>query len=162
MGKKSIVLIVDDEDPILRLMEAMVIPLGYVVSLAHNGEEVLRKVREFPPDVILLDLTLSKMDGLEAIKRFKEDNQTKGIPWDGSGYPKGLKGTEIPKVGQIAALADVFDALTSTRPFKEPFPLEKSYGIIKESRGSYFDPNVVDAFFAVKDEILTIKKQYED
>ena len=82
--------------------------------------------------------------------------------WDGSGYPKGLKGTEIPKVGRITAIADVFDALTSPRPFKESFPLEKSYSIIKKSKGSYFDPNVVDAFFAIEDEILTIKKQYED
>jgi len=82
--------------------------------------------------------------------------------WDGSGYPKGLKGKEIPKVGRIVAIADVFDALTTKRPYKEPFSLEKSYGIIKESKGSHFDPDVVDAFFAVEDEILQIKEKYKD
>ena len=80
--------------------------------------------------------------------------------WDGSGYPGGLKGTEIPIAGRIAAIADVFDALTSKRPYKEPFSVEKSLTIIMEGRGSHFDPDVVDAFFAIQDEILTIKQQY--
>ncbi len=82
--------------------------------------------------------------------------------WDGSGYPNGLKGKEIPKVGQIVAIADVFDALTTKRPYKEPFSLEKSYAIIEEGRGNHFDPTVVDAFFAVEDEILSIKEKYKD
>jgi len=82
--------------------------------------------------------------------------------WDGSGYPKGLKGEKIPMVSQTVALADVFDALTSKRPYKEPFSLEKSYSIIRESSGSHFNPEVVDAFFACKDEILAIKEKYKD
>jgi putative two-component system response regulator len=81
--------------------------------------------------------------------------------WDGSGYPNGLKGTAIPISGRIAAIADVFDALTSRRPYKEPFSLEKSLVIIKSWRGSYFDPEVVDTFIAILDEILAIKKEYE-
>jgi putative two-component system response regulator len=80
--------------------------------------------------------------------------------WDGSGYPNSLKGIEIPIAGRIAAIADVFDALTSKRPYKEPFPVEKSLAIIREGRGSHFDPDVVDAFFAIQDEIVTIKEQY--
>ena len=82
--------------------------------------------------------------------------------WDGSGYPNGLKGKEIPKVGQIVAIADVFDALTTKRPYKEAFSLEKSYTIIRESSGSHFNPVVMDAFFAVEDEILAIKDRYKD
>lgn len=82
--------------------------------------------------------------------------------WDGSGYPRGLKGKEIPLVGRIVAIADVFDALTTRRPYKEPFTLDKSYAIIRESRGSHFDPDVVDAFFAAEDEILSIKEKYKD
>jgi putative two-component system response regulator len=82
--------------------------------------------------------------------------------WDGSGYPRGLKGTKIPLVGRIVAIADVFDALTSARPYKEPFSIKKSFDIIQEGRGTHFDPNVVDAFFAVKDEILSIKEKYKD
>ena len=82
--------------------------------------------------------------------------------WDGSGYPNGLVGDRIPLVGLIVAIADVFDALTSRRPYKEPFSLEKSYGIIREGRGSHFAPHVVDAFFAVEDEILEIKQKFQD
>lgn len=82
--------------------------------------------------------------------------------WDGSGYHQGLKGKKIPLVGRIVALADVFDALTTRRPYKEPFSLEKSYAIIRESSGSHFDPDVVNAFFAVEDEILRIKEKYKD
>ncbi len=82
--------------------------------------------------------------------------------WDGSGYLDSLKGKAIPTAGRITAIADVFDALVSKRPYKEPLSVEKSLGIIRESRGSHFDPDVVDAFFAIEDEILTIKKQHED
>jgi len=82
--------------------------------------------------------------------------------WDGNGYPKGLKGTNIPLAGRITAIADVFDALTSKRPYKEPFSVEESLGIIEKGRGSHFDPKVVDAFFAIKDEILSIKEKYKD
>ena len=82
--------------------------------------------------------------------------------WDGSGYPNGLKGEEIPIAARITAIADVFDALTSKRRYKEPFSVEKSLAIIREGRGSHFDPDVVDAFFAIQDEILTIKEQYAE
>ena len=82
--------------------------------------------------------------------------------WDGSGYPNGLKGVEIPIVGRITAIADVFDALTTKRPYKEAFPIAKSLELIREGRGSHFDPEVVDAFFAIQDEILTLKAQYAD
>jgi len=80
--------------------------------------------------------------------------------WDGSGYPHRLKGIDIPIAGRIAAIADVFDALTSKRPYREPFSVEKSLAIIREGRASHFDPDVVDAFFAIQDEILTIKEQH--
>jgi putative two-component system response regulator len=79
--------------------------------------------------------------------------------WDGSGYPNGLKGIAIPISGRIAAIADVFDALTSKRPYKEAFSVEKSLVIIKSWRESYFDPEVVDIFLAIQDEILTIKEE---
>jgi putative two-component system response regulator len=82
--------------------------------------------------------------------------------WDGSGYPKGLKGSKIPLVGRIAAIADVFDALTSRRPYRiKPFSLEEAFDYIKEERGRQFDPEVVDAFFAAKDEILSVKENVE-
>ena len=86
--------------------------------------------------------------------------QTHHEKWDGSGYPNNLNGTEIPIAGRVTAIADVFDALTSKRPYKKPFSVEKSLVIISEGKGSHFDPDVVDAFFAIQDEILTIKNEY--
>lgn len=82
--------------------------------------------------------------------------------WDGSGYPRRLGGTDIPLVGRVVAIADVFDALTSVRPYKGAFPLEKAYSIIREGRGGHFDPDVVDAFFDVQEEVLAIKARFHD
>jgi len=74
------ILVVDDEEPIRRLMEAMLIPLHYEVVLARDGMEALDKVKEIPPDVILLDIMMPKMNGLEVTRRLKEDEGTKIIP----------------------------------------------------------------------------------
>ncbi|MBD3380322.1 MAG: HD domain-containing protein [Candidatus Omnitrophica bacterium] len=76
--------------------------------------------------------------------------------WDGSGYPNGLKGEEIDLAGRITAIADVFDAVTSTRPYKEAFSVEAAFEIIWQGRGTHFDPRIVDAFFEIKEEILEI------
>ncbi len=81
--------------------------------------------------------------------------------WDGSGYPNGLKGLEIPITARITAIADVFDSLTSKRSYKEAFSVEDSLGIINLGKGSHFDPEIVDAFFSIKDEILAIKTDNE-
>jgi putative two-component system response regulator len=82
--------------------------------------------------------------------------------WDGSGYPKGLQGSAIPLVGRIVAIADVFDALTSKRPYREPMSIDEACDIISRGRGKHFDPDVVDAFFGTKEEIMTIKGKYQD
>jgi putative two-component system response regulator len=350
MDKKAKILVVDDEDRNLRLMELLLTSFGYDVFTASNGEEALEKAHDIPPDVILLDIMMPKIDGFEVAKQLKKEEETKIIPivmvtalnevedrvkaletgaddflnkpvdktelrarvqsllrvkayndhmrnyqkeleaevvkrtiqlrqalkklkevslesichlcraaeykdentgdhikrmsyytsavarkmglnkqmaenllytapmhdagkigipdhillkpgklnnkeweimkqhtiigaqilagsgakfiklaqtialthhekWDGSGYPKGLKGSKIPLVGRIAAIADVFDALTSRRPYRvKPFSLEEAFDYIKMERGRHFDPKVVDAFFAAKDEILWIKE----
>jgi len=346
MDTKAKILVVDDEDRNLRLMELLLTSFGYDVLTASDGEEALEKVYDIPPDVILLDVMMPKMDGFEVAKRLKEKEDTSIIPsvmvtalnevedrvkaleagaddflnkpvdktelkarvqslvrvkacndhmrnyqkeletavakrtvqlrralkklkelslesicqlsraaeykdentgnhikrmshyasaiarkmgmnkqkmesllytvpmhdagkigipdyillkpgklndkewkimkkhtvigakilassdvksiklaqtialthhekWDGSGYPKGLKGSKIPLAGRIAAIADVFDALTSQRPYRiKPFSLEEAFDYIEKERGRYFDPKVVDAFLAAKDEIL--------
>lgn len=82
--------------------------------------------------------------------------------FDGSGYPRGLKGEEIPLSGRVVALADVFDALTTKRCYKEAFPVEKARAIIDEGSGKHFDPGVVDCFHGCVDEILEIKHTYSD
>ena len=79
--------------------------------------------------------------------------------WNGKGYPLGLSGENIPMVGRIVALADTFDALTSKRPYKEPYPITIALEIIKKERGQHFDPDVVDVFFENIDEILKIKSE---
>jgi putative two-component system response regulator len=104
------------------------------------------------------------LDGsdVEVIKLGEVVARTHHEKWNGSGYPVGLKGEEIPLPGRIAAISDVFDALTSKRPYKGPFSLEKSFSIIQEDRGKHFDPDVVDAFFSLKDEIIRIHEMYKD
>lgn len=77
--------------------------------------------------------------------------------WDGTGYPIGLAGTDIPLEGRITAVADVFDALTTKRPYKPAYPIEKSFQIIMEGRGSHFDPDVVDAFMGMRSEIVKVQ-----
>jgi putative two-component system response regulator len=68
--------------------------------------------------------------------------------WDGTGYPRGLKGDAIPIEGRIVALADVFDALTHVRPYKKAWPFEEAAAEIKNQSGKHFDPQIVDAFIA--------------
>jgi len=82
--------------------------------------------------------------------------------WDGTGYPRGIVGSHIPLAGAITAIADVFDALTTKRPYKAPFPSEKAFAIIREGREKHFHPEVTDAFFAITDEILSIQSQYQE
>lgn len=78
--------------------------------------------------------------------------------WDGSGYPCGLSGDEIPLPGRICAVADVFDALTSKRPYKDAFSVDKALSIMKEGRGTHFDPQILDIFLDNIDEIIAIKE----
>jgi putative two-component system response regulator len=82
--------------------------------------------------------------------------------WDGSGYPNGLKGEDIPLAGRIVAIADVFDALTSKRPYKEAWSVEKTLNVIKKDSGTHFDPNLVELLEANLDEILRIKEELSD
>lgn len=76
--------------------------------------------------------------------------------WDGSGYPCGLKGDEIPLCARITAIADVYDALISARPYKDPFPPDKAAEIIKEESGTHFDPYLVEIFYRLKHKFIEI------
>jgi putative two-component system response regulator len=82
--------------------------------------------------------------------------------WDGSGYPYGLAGAEIPMAGRIAALADVFDALTSVRPYKSAWPVADALQWLDDNRGKHFDPALVDIFFANLEEILAIRQRFAE
>jgi putative two-component system response regulator len=82
--------------------------------------------------------------------------------WDGSGYPEGLRGESIPVSARLMAVADVYDALISRRVYKNSMPHDKAISIIQEGRGSHFDPDMVDAFLAIQDEIQSIAARYAD
>ncbi|MDJ0811664.1 MAG: HD domain-containing phosphohydrolase [Desulfobacterales bacterium] len=80
--------------------------------------------------------------------------------FDGSGYPDGLSGDRIPVASRIFALSDVYDALVSKRPYKEPFTHDRARSIIFEGRGNHFDPMVVDAFLACEQRFIEVCEHY--
>ncbi len=82
--------------------------------------------------------------------------------WDGTGYPQGLSGDDIPLSGRLMALADVYDALISRRVYKPPFPHAKALSIIEEGRGKHFDPELVDSFLNVTEEFCHISIRFAD
>lgn len=81
--------------------------------------------------------------------------------YDGSGYPRGLKGDQIPLSGRLMAIVDVYDALTSKRVYKDALTHEAALKIIEEERGRHFDPSVVDAFLDASEDIRHVARQYE-
>jgi len=82
--------------------------------------------------------------------------------WDGTGYPHGLKGTDIPIEARIVTVADIYDALASKRSYKEPFPEEKCQEILRKLSGTFLDPSIVELFFENIDEILSVKQKWKD
>lgn len=82
--------------------------------------------------------------------------------WDGRGYPNGLKGNQIPIYSRIVTVADVFDALTSARPYKHAWKEAKAIEEIQKGQSAHFDPRVVEAFISGLPEILQIKNKYQE
>lgn len=82
--------------------------------------------------------------------------------WDGSGYPRGLVGAAIPQSGRIAAVADVYDALTSVRPYKKSWTTEAAVDLITQGRGSQFDPEVVDVFLDRLPQVVAVRDRFKD
>ena len=82
--------------------------------------------------------------------------------WDGSGYPRGLKGEQIPLAGRIVALADVFDTLTSERPYQKEWPVEQAVDYLRQNAGKRFDPRLVEKFAGALPQMLKIRDQYSD
>lgn len=82
--------------------------------------------------------------------------------WDGSGYPNGLKGEQIPLIGRIVAIADVFDALTTKRPYKEAWPVEKAVQHLKDEAGKHFDPTLLSLFIENLPKVLEVRSQWQE
>ncbi len=98
----------------------------------------------------------------ELMKMAKTIALTHQEKWDGSGYPKGLKEKEIPLVGRISAVCDVFDALTSERPYKKAYSVEESIRIMEKGRGRHFDPQLFDLFKQNLSAMVEIIQKYRD
>ena len=82
--------------------------------------------------------------------------------WDGSGYPDGLRGEDIPRSARVVAIADAFDALLSQRPYKQPWKLDDTLALFRSQRGSQFDPSGVDALLTCVDECVALRARFSD
>ena len=123
-------------------------------KLSDEEYEIMKTHAQIGMEAICrMEKTTSDSSFLEHAKKFAGSHHEK---WDGSGYPNGLDGSNIPLEGRLMAIADVYDALVSARPYKEPFSSEKAAEIIRGSRGTHFDPELVDAFIAVSDQFAAI------
>ncbi|MBK5942154.1 response regulator [Halochromatium roseum] len=125
-------------------------------KLTPEEWDVMRTHAQIGADIIgdASDSELLKMARVVALTHHEK--------WDGSGYPNGLAGEQIPQVGRIVAIADVFDALTSVRPYKPAWPVERALELFRDSQGSHFDPDLVPVFFEAMPEILTIRSRYAE
>jgi putative two-component system response regulator len=112
------------------------------------GAKIIEKMSENMDDDVLLKYA----------KIMAETHQEK---WDGSGYPHGLSGENIPLLGRLMAIADVYDALTSERAYKSAFSHAKAVEIISEGRDSHFDPNLVDIFLSIEDKIKMERENFQ-
>ena len=123
----------------------------WVIMKTHPviGAETLREVdREHPGNAFI-------QTGIEIAASHHEK-------WDGSGYPYGLSGEDIPLSARILALGDVYDALTSKRCYKEAMAHNTAVDIIREGEGKHFDPDVISAFLGINEEFVRIREYFQD
>lgn len=111
-----------------------------------------------------VEIGASILDGssVELMQMAYEIALTHHEKFDGSGYPNQLAGEAIPLSGRIVAVADVYDALSSARPYKTPWPIEKIIDFFKAEKGRHFDPSLVDALIAIQPKVKEISRQYAD
>jgi putative two-component system response regulator len=126
-----------------------------LTSSSPDEEQTLRKHAEVGADIL-------EVGSSAVLNMARTIALTHHERWDGSGYPLGLKGEDIPLVGRITAVADVFDALSSRRCYKKAFPLDQCFEIMKNERGAHFDPDVLDAFFRARDRIVEVQLKFAD
>jgi putative two-component system response regulator len=129
-------------------------------KLTDEEFEEMKKHTVYGHDALLI--TEQKLGQDSFLRLAREIAYTHQEKWDGSGYPSGLKGDEIPLPGRLMALADVYDALISKRVYKPPFPHEKAVQIIVEGKGRHFDPDLVDAFIELQETFRNIALTFAD
>ena len=99
---------------------------------------------------------------VEFLSLAKEITLSHQEKWDGTGYPQGLSGDDIPVAARLMALADVYDALVTARVYKQPMSHEQAIQIILDNKALHFDPDVVDAFIAIQDQFFAISQRFAD
>jgi putative two-component system response regulator len=109
-----------------------------------------------------LDAALQRFPNARFLQLAREIAISHHEKFDGSGYPYGLAGQQIPMCGRIVAVADVYDALTSRRVYKEAIPHEQAVAIIRRDRGTHFDPDIVDAFLRAEAQIIAVRERLRD
>ena len=128
--------------------------------LQKPGRLTTDEFEEIKSHVSFGETVIEKIKGNTTEQAFLEQARvlvaTHHEKWDGSGYPRGLKGDEIPLQGRLMAIVDVYDALISERPYKEAFTHKKAVNIIAESSGTHFDPALVDIFLSVSDKFFEV------
>ncbi len=135
--------------------------LGKQGKLDPEEFEVMKLHAAYGRDTIML--AEKHLGGTNSFLMFaREIAHSHQEKWDGSGYPENLSGEAIPVSARLMAVADVYDALISRRVYKPPFTHEQSLEIMRQGRGSHFDPDVLDAFFALEAEFARIAQEYAD
>jgi putative two-component system response regulator len=129
-------------------------------KLTDEEFEEMKKHTQYGYDA--LRITEQKLGGDSFLRHAKEIAHSHQEKWDGSGYPQGLKGDEIPISGRLMALADVYDALISKRVYKPPFSHEDAVKIIVAGKGIHFDPDIVAAFLELEHTFRNIALTYAD
>jgi putative two-component system response regulator len=110
----------------------------------------------------IIDKVLARTGDLAFLRNAKLFAGCHHERWDGSGYPRGLKEREIPIQGRILAVADLYDAFLSDRPYQKVFAEEEVVGIIMDNAGKMFDPVIVDVFLEVKEQFGVVRRSYAD
>ena len=129
-------------------------------KLTDDEFVIMKKHAQIGSDA--LKITEEQLGTNSFLRYAREISLTHHEKWDGSGYPVGLSGDQIPISGRLMAVADVYDALISKRVYKPAFPHEKAMEIIREGRGKHFDPDVVNAMDAVEAEFKDIAREFGD
>jgi putative two-component system response regulator len=109
-----------------------------------------------------LDAALREHPEAQFLRMARDIAATHHERFDGTGYPAGLKGTDTPLCGRIVAVADVYDALTTKRVYKNAFAHDVAKAMIIEERGTHFDPELVDAFLACEQQFLDIRERFDE
>lgn len=166
--------------PYVDQLDGDYVRLVYLTSPLHDigkvgiPDHVLLKPGKLTPDEFdvmkqhsvigwrTLDAAVKTRPDAEFLRMARDIAGSHHEKFDGSGYPNGLKGQDIPLCGRIVALADVYDALTTKRVYKDAFSHEKSREIIMDGRGKHFDPAIVDAFLANEHRFAAIRESFDD